>query len=228
MSFNLNKNSGPANSSKFDLSKNNGEDTEQKAKKSSYWVWVLPALMVIGGGIWYASSGSGSDTIKPADSTATSPVPAEKSRLAADSQKVPKKDSTGAAIAKSVTDSVAISPVKTSATLSGAKTVAASFKTGSATLTGISKNVVKDLLSLSSGKKNEAIRVNGYASSEGPLAVNQKISQSRADAFKEYLVSKGIAGNKIIATGKGIDNPIASNDTEEGRRKNRRVEVIIE
>jgi outer membrane protein OmpA-like peptidoglycan-associated protein len=69
--------------------------------------------------------------------------------------------------------------------------------------------------------------VNGYASSDGTLAINQIVSQARADAFKEYLVSRSVAANRIIAEGKGIENPVASNETNSGRKKNRRVEITI-
>jgi len=73
--------------------------------------------------------------------------------------------------------------------------------------------------------KQVIIHVLGYASSEGRQQINQQISQARADAYKRLLVQKGIPENNINAQGKGIDNPIASNDTDAGRRKNRRVEV---
>ncbi len=69
------------------------------------------------------------------------------------------------------------------------------------------------------------ISVFGYASSEGDIAFNQSISQARADAYKKWLIRKGIDESLVTAIGKGIENPIASNDTEAGRRKNRRVEV---
>ena len=71
------------------------------------------------------------------------------------------------------------------------------------------------------------LEVFGYASSEGSVAVNQSISQARADAFKNYLIAKSVKADRIKAIGNGIANPIASNDTESGRRKNRRVEVRL-
>ena len=74
---------------------------------------------------------------------------------------------------------------------------------------------------------NLEINVEGYASSEGDLEFNKNLSQKRADKYSSYLVSQGVPKNNIKSIGKGIDNPIASNDTEEGRAQNRRVEVII-
>ena len=106
--------------------------------------------------------------------------------------------------------------------------VPASFSKASASLNNIDKSVVKEIISFLEKNPNASVGVNGYASSEGTLDVNQKISQLRADVFKKYLISKGISDKRIIATGKGIDNPVASNDTEEGRKKNRRIEIALQ
>lgn len=106
--------------------------------------------------------------------------------------------------------------------------VPASFSKASASLNNIDKSVVKEIISFLEKNPNAVVGVNGYASSEGTLDVNQKISQLRADVFKKYLISKGISDKRIIATGKGIDNPVASNDTEEGRKKNRRIEIALQ
>jgi outer membrane protein OmpA-like peptidoglycan-associated protein len=102
--------------------------------------------------------------------------------------------------------------------------VAASFDKGSVSATTISDSLVNGIVSSNAN----IIHVIGYASSEGDSAVNMQISQRRAESFKEYLVSKGVDERRIIATGKGIENPIASNSAEFGRQKNRRVEVVIE
>jgi len=102
--------------------------------------------------------------------------------------------------------------------------VAASFEKGSASAISISDSLVSSILA----SRSSTISVYGYASSEGDLAVNMEISRLRAEAIKQHLISKGVDANKIIATGKGIEDPIASNDTEEGRRLNRRVEILIQ
>ncbi len=61
----------------------------------------------------------------------------------------------------------------------------------------------------------------------GSEAYNQKLSVARAESVKTYMVSPGLPADKIRVEGKGKSNPIASNDTEEGRAKNRRVEVTL-
>lgn len=83
---------------------------------------------------------------------------------------------------------------------------------------------IKEALTNAPAKK---IVVEGYASSEGQLEKNNQLSQKRADAFKTYLINNGIPAEKISAIGKGIENPIASNENENGRMKNRRVELVI-
>jgi OOP family OmpA-OmpF porin len=75
--------------------------------------------------------------------------------------------------------------------------------------------------------KGYSLKLDGYTDNVGPLAVNNQLSQERADAVKSYLVSKGVSSNKITAAGHGPKQPIASNDTEEGRQQNRRVEFVL-
>jgi len=72
------------------------------------------------------------------------------------------------------------------------------------------------------------IQVEGHASSEGNDAYNMRLSDSRAKAVVAYLVNKGgIPADKLVAKGFGETKPIADNETEEGREKNRRVEFNI-
>jgi OOP family OmpA-OmpF porin len=71
------------------------------------------------------------------------------------------------------------------------------------------------------------IAIHGHTDSVGTEAYNQKLSERRAMAVKDYLVSKGIAADRLTAVGKGEADPIASNDTKEGRAQNRRVEFNV-
>ncbi|HEX3854973.1 MAG TPA: OmpA family protein [Polyangiaceae bacterium] len=69
--------------------------------------------------------------------------------------------------------------------------------------------------------------VEGYTDSVGSDSTNLTLSKNRADAVRSYLVSKGIPADKITSVGKGKANPVASNDTPDGRANNRRVEIVI-
>ena len=71
------------------------------------------------------------------------------------------------------------------------------------------------------------VDVNGYTDSIGSEAYNLKLSQRRAESAVAYLVSQGIAASRLTAKGFGKTNFVADNKTEEGRAKNRRVELIV-
>ena len=84
-----------------------------------------------------------------------------------------------------------------------------------------------DLVSKLAGVNLEVIVAVGHTDSIGTEAYNLALSKRRADAVKQYLVSKGIEANRIYTEGKGKTQPVADNRTAEGRQKNRRVEVEI-
>jgi OOP family OmpA-OmpF porin len=67
--------------------------------------------------------------------------------------------------------------------------------------------------------------VEGHTDNVGADAYNMNLSKERAKAVMDYLVSKGVPATKISSVGYGEEKPIASNETEEGRSKNRRVEI---
>ena len=71
---------------------------------------------------------------------------------------------------------------------------------------------------------NSAVAI-GHTDSTGPDAYNQKLSERRAQAAKDYMVSKGVPADKITIKGMGESEPIANNKTRDGRAKNRRVEI---
>jgi outer membrane protein OmpA-like peptidoglycan-associated protein len=73
-----------------------------------------------------------------------------------------------------------------------------------------------------------AVIVEGHTDSVGSDAYNQKLSQRRADAVRQYLAKHGIPANRITTEGFGESRPVASNDTADGRAQNRRVELRVE
>lgn len=71
------------------------------------------------------------------------------------------------------------------------------------------------------------VRIVGHTDNVGKPEVNLELSQRRADAVKKYLTDRGIAGDRIASDGKGDTQPVATNETEAGRAKNRRIEFEI-
>jgi OOP family OmpA-OmpF porin len=87
------------------------------------------------------------------------------------------------------------------------------------------KKNIDDALAKLKGVDLEMVIATGHTDSVGTDAYNQKLSERRAAAVKEYLVSKGIASAKVTTIGKGESQPVATNKTAEGRQKNRRVDI---
>jgi outer membrane protein OmpA-like peptidoglycan-associated protein len=89
---------------------------------------------------------------------------------------------------------------------------------------GILDEVVKVL---QDNPRVEKLDIIGYTSSEGSKAHNEKLSTDRAASVMAYLVDKGIDAGRLTSQGKGPADPVASNDTEEGKIANRRVEFHV-
>ena len=70
--------------------------------------------------------------------------------------------------------------------------------------------------------------VEGYTDSQGAAGYNQELSQRRAQAVRDYLVTRGIADDRITAKGFGPERPVADNASSEGRANNRRVEIVVQ
>ena len=100
------------------------------------------------------------------------------------------------------------------------------FATGKAKITPDSFARLDEMVEYMTHKKSSRIEISGHTDNAGKKAVNKKLSQQRADAVRDYLVSKGIEAARIKAVGYGDEKPIAPNDTSEGRQKNRRIEAL--
>ncbi|MBK5926612.1 OmpA family protein [Rhodobaculum claviforme] len=74
---------------------------------------------------------------------------------------------------------------------------------------------------------DSTIRVTGHTDNTGSAAHNQRLSERRASSVTTVLRNSGVDGRRLVATGAGLTQPIASNATPEGRRQNRRVEIFI-
>ena len=101
------------------------------------------------------------------------------------------------------------------------------FEFNSAQLTAPSQQTLDGVASALSAQPELAVDVRGYTDSIGSAVYNKKLSQRRAESVKAYLASKGVATGNLKAEGFGKADPIASNDTAEGRAQNRRVEFVV-
>ena len=101
------------------------------------------------------------------------------------------------------------------------------FDTNKATLTATAKANLDKLVKVFNEYPDTNIVIYGYTDNTGSADYNLKLSGERATAVKNYLSSKGIAASRFTVNGLGIADPIATNDTAEGRSQNRRVEFAI-
>jgi OOP family OmpA-OmpF porin len=101
-----------------------------------------------------------------------------------------------------------------------------SFDFNKATLTASGREHVDHAVQVMRTETALNVTVEGHTDSVGSDAYNMKLSQRRADTVRDYMISKGIASDRVTSEGFGETRPIASNDTAEGRAQNRRVEII--
>jgi outer membrane protein OmpA-like peptidoglycan-associated protein len=100
------------------------------------------------------------------------------------------------------------------------------FETGKTVLTAEAKNILDQIIDALEENPDARLEIRGYTDNIGSAAANLNLSQRRAEAVKDYLVKNGIAFQKLRAIGYGEANPIAANETKEGRAENRRIEFI--
>ncbi len=98
------------------------------------------------------------------------------------------------------------------------------FESGQAVLTPTGKVILDEMGAAMLKLKGQKVEIIGHTDNVGLRTSNQNLSQARAEAVRNYLAGKGIAAETLVASGSGPDRPIASNDTVEGRARNRRIE----
>ena len=113
-------------------------------------------------------------------------------------------------------------PRKGSITLEGV-----TFETNSAKLTSTSRPVLDKVAAAMSKYPRLKVEVQGHTDSSGADAYNMNLSQQRADAVRDYLISQSVSPGQMTAKGYGETQPIADNSTEAGRAQNRRVVLHV-
>ena len=101
------------------------------------------------------------------------------------------------------------------------------FETASTQLTPESVPTVESLVMILKAYPAVAVRLEGHTDSTGDAVANKKLSQDRAIVVKEIIVKSGIPEQRVGTDGYGVEKPIAPNETEEGRAKNRRTELVV-
>ena len=101
------------------------------------------------------------------------------------------------------------------------------FDFNSARLRADEQPDLETVLSTLQANPNISVQVTGHTDSVGSKAYNQSLSVQRAESVRSWLVSRGVAAERLSVDGMGEDSPIASNETKEGRAENRRVEFTV-
>lgn len=101
------------------------------------------------------------------------------------------------------------------------------FATGSAAVSGSAQNDLYAVARNLNQYPNSRVEVVGHTDNTGSAALNADLSQRRAQSVSGILSAAGVSSQRLIATGAGFSQPIASNDTAAGRAQNRRVEILI-
>ena len=102
-----------------------------------------------------------------------------------------------------------------------------SFETGSHDIQPNMRRVLDDFAASLNRYPATTVHIVGHTDNVGSDAVNNPLSVNRAAATRDYLVSRGVAANRISIDGRGSREPIAANSTPEGRAMNRRVEIFV-
>jgi outer membrane protein OmpA-like peptidoglycan-associated protein len=101
------------------------------------------------------------------------------------------------------------------------------FQTNSSTLNPSSQDALTKFATSLKNNQETNVVISGHTDNTGSDAINDPLSERRADAVANYLKSKGVSGKRLTTVGSGSRQPVASNETAEGRQQNRRVEVVI-
>ena len=101
------------------------------------------------------------------------------------------------------------------------------FESADADITSASKMVLNTIVKMFKKESKYRLNIEGHTDSEGDDKLNNVLSKKRASIVKDYLVKNGISKDRLVTSGFGEQKPIADNNTEQGKAKNRRVELYI-
>jgi outer membrane protein OmpA-like peptidoglycan-associated protein len=102
-----------------------------------------------------------------------------------------------------------------------------SFDTGRADIKPNMRPILDQFANGLNGQQNTEVRIIGHTDSTGGDELNNRLSLERAQATKNYLVSRGVSPNQVVVAGRGEHEPVADNTSDAGRARNRRVEIFL-
>ena len=176
---------------------------EQQEKKRPIWLWLLPLLLLLGLGAWWLF---GRDT--------------NQATVTADRPEAPVHAAPLARTATSIADEIRnVGRV-------GFSDEEVHFDTAQAKIVGEDQAVLSEVVKALQQNSDWRMRVLGHTDATGDAAANQKLSQARAEAVRNYLTGHGIDASRLELAAVGEAQPEAPNSTEAGRAENRRVELV--
>lgn len=101
------------------------------------------------------------------------------------------------------------------------------FESGSTNLTPLGLGILDEMADVIRSIGDQPVTITGHTDNVGNPSSNLLLSNQRAEAVKQYLIGRGIASTRLSTEGKGDTDPVASNDTQEGRMRNRRIEFTL-
>jgi OOP family OmpA-OmpF porin len=101
------------------------------------------------------------------------------------------------------------------------------FESGRATIDPDSAGLLDRLIETALRCPTSNIEIAGHTDADGEDAFNQTLSEKRAQAVTDYIVKAGLPASRFTAVGYGSTQPVASNDTDEGKAQNRRIEFLV-
>ena len=101
------------------------------------------------------------------------------------------------------------------------------FESGSANLTPLGLGILDDMAGALNNVGDRSVTITGHTDNTGNASANLLLSNQRAEAVKQYLIGRNIDSSRLSTEGKGDTDPIATNDTEAGRTRNRRIEFTV-
>ena len=101
------------------------------------------------------------------------------------------------------------------------------FATNSSTVSDASKSALRNFAANLEKNPDTDLKIVGHTDNTGQVDYNQTLSERRAKSVYDYLIEQGVSSRRMVFEGKGIHQPVADNNTADGRSKNRRVEIMI-